>query len=151
MASPGHVPVTNTDRRDVGERVLESAGPSLTSKPSLPYYRRRIRPGASRVRLESHVEEEAAEVAESSLTDVAVASFGNAAANTDTTLFEAVIGDDDRVRVSKERMAMNPWRQICALRILSQNNRNYVGTGWFVGRGVLATAGHCVFLQDDGG
>jgi V8-like Glu-specific endopeptidase len=85
------------------------------------------------------------------LTDVAVASFGNAIEGINTTLLEAIIGDDDRVRVSKERMAMNPWRQICALRIISQSNRTYVGTGWFIAAGVVATAGHCVFLQNDGG
>ena len=48
-------------------------------------------------------------------------------------------------------MALNPWRQICALRIVSQTNRTFVGTGWFIAPNVLATAGHCVFLQDEGG
>ncbi len=45
----------------------------------------------------------------------------------------------------------NPWRQICALRIQSSTGVAYVGTAWFIGPSVLATAGHCVFLRDDGG
>jgi V8-like Glu-specific endopeptidase len=79
------------------------------------------------------------------LPDVSVASFGR------KDVLEVVFGNDDRVRVSAERMKSNPWRQVCALRILSQSDRWYVGTGWFVGPRLLATAGHCVYLQDDGG
>src|SRR5205823_4880635 len=85
------------------------------------------------------------------LTDVAAASFGSSATHTNAVVLEAVIGTDDRVRVSPQRMAMNPWRQICALRIVSQTDSAFVGTGWFIAPGVLATAGHCVFLQDEGG
>jgi V8-like Glu-specific endopeptidase len=150
VASPGHFPVTNIDRVDVGRRVLETAGSTLTSKESLPYYRRHNGANAIRLIPESYVAE-VPELATPLLTDVAVASFGNAIENTNTALLEAIIGDDDRVRVSKGRMAMNPWRQICALRIVSQSNRTYVGTGWFIAAGVLATAGHCVFLQNDRG
>ena len=151
MPSPGHMPVTNTDHPELAGQMLESAGPTLTSKPSLPYYRRPARAGTPRVLLEGHAEEEAAELTAPVLVDVALASFGNAVANADTMLLEVVIGDDDRVRVTRERMRMNPWRQICALRIVSQSNRTYAGTGWFIAPGVLATAGHCVFLQKDGG
>lgn len=149
MASPGHTPMKNTDRLEVGERVLESAGPLVTSKMSLPYYRRPVVDRVPRRSLEAFADETA--VAVETLTDVAAASFGNTAAITDTRILEVVIGTDDRVRVTKERMAMNPWRQICALRIVSQTDRTFVGTGWFIAPGVLATAGHCVFLQDEGG
>jgi V8-like Glu-specific endopeptidase len=79
------------------------------------------------------------------LPDAAVASLG------DHTLLEAVIGNDDRVKVAPELLQGNPWRQICALRIHSASGRTYVGTAWYIAPGVVATAGHCVFLHDDGG
>jgi V8-like Glu-specific endopeptidase len=77
--------------------------------------------------------------------DVSIASFGN------TNVLEVVIGTDDRARVPGADLKRNPWRQICALRIKSRSNKNYVGTGWFIGPKTLATAGHCVFLHLDGG
>ena len=158
MSAPGHTPIKNTDRRETGRHELEAASPSAvqgTSRVSLPYYRRPVRERGPRRTLESFVNEAgpvaAAPVAVEVLTDVAAASFGNTAAITDPVVFEIVLGTDDRVRVTKERMAMNPWRQICALRILSQTDKTFVGTGWFIAPGVLATAGHCVFLQNEGG
>jgi len=77
--------------------------------------------------------------------DVAEASFG------ETTLLEAVIGNDDRVRLADALTRTNPWRQICALRIRAATGTRYVGTGWFIGPRVLATAGHCVYLQKERG
>jgi glutamyl endopeptidase len=153
MASPGHKPVTNTDRRVESRRaVFESAGPLLTSRQTLPYYKPPVRELARREVLESFAEALPVDGADGHpLLDAAAASFGSAAAHIFTEVLEAVIGEDDRMRVTPQRMAMNPWRQICALRIVSQTNKTYVGTGWFIGPAVLATAGHCVFLQDDGG
>ena len=157
MASPGHEPVTNTGPRNESARVLESAGPfdlpaaPATSVQSLPYYKRPSRP--RRRMLESFTDEAAdlPVVDEAQITDVATASFGPSTDRANSMIFEVVIGSDDRVQVSAARMATNPWRQICALRIVSQSNKMYVGTGWFISPSVLATAGHCVFLQDDGG
>ena len=146
------MPVSNQDRPEAGT-VLESAGPALTSIPSLPYYTRPTRPArpeASTVVLESFAPGAEAQPT-GPLLDVAAASFGSAPRNADTPILEAVIGDDDRTRVTPAFMLRNPWRQICALRITSKSNRTYVGTGWFIAPGVLATAGHCVYLQDDGG
>src|SRR5687768_14420857 len=142
MAAAGHVPVSNQDRPEAGT-VLESAGPALTSIPSLPYYTRPTRPArpeSSTVVLESFAPgSEAQETGP--LLDVAAASFGSAPRHADTPILEAVIGDDDRKRVTPAFMLRNPWRQICALRITSKSNRTYVGTGWFIAPGVLATAG----------
>src|SRR5262245_45107852 len=146
MATPGHVPMKNTDRQEDGPP--ETAGATSRPRISLPEYRH---PRRQREAFPESVADEVPIGASEPLLDVAAASFGHSAANTDTALLEAVIGTDDRVRVSKERMAMNPWRQICALRIVSQTSRTFVGTGWFIAPGVLATAGHCVFLQDEGG
>ena len=126
---------------EVGD-IRESAV-GLTNRPSLHYYRP---PSGRRSRSEATVLEldAPAGVAEP-LLDVAAASFGN------TTVLEVVIGNDDRVRVADDLMQANPWRQICALRIRSKTGRMYVGTGWFIAPRVLATAGHCVYLQNEGG
>jgi V8-like Glu-specific endopeptidase len=77
--------------------------------------------------------------------DAAEASFG------ETLILEAIIGNDDRVRAPDDFMRTNPWRQICALRIRSRTGRSFVGTGWFISPRLLATAGHCVFMRDEGG
>ncbi len=109
-------------RREVPDFVPESAGPEATASASAP---------------------EANEF--ETLPDASVASFGG------ENILEVVIGQDDRVRVPAEQMGEPPWRMICALRIESQRGQQYVGTGWFIAPGVLATAGHCVFMHDDGG
>jgi V8-like Glu-specific endopeptidase len=62
---------------------------------------------------------------------------------------EVVLGNDDRVRVPN--VGSFPWRAICALRITSRSGQQYVGTGWLISRRTVVTAGHCVFLHDDGG
>ena len=129
----------------------KSAGPTLKSIQSLPYYERIRRKKSEKVVLEGFVDE-TGELDAGPLVDVAAASFGSATPRmVDRDIVEAVIGEDDRKRVTAAFLARNPWRQICALRITSQRNRRYVGTAWFIAPGVLATAGHCVFLQDDGG
>ena len=150
MPAPGHRPMRNTDREEVGRVASEGAPARARSRVTLPYYRPRRKEKKPRRTLESFVND-AASIADGTLTDVAAASFGTAAAITDPAVFEVVLGGDDRVKVTKERMARNPWRQICALRIVSQTERTFVGTGWFIAPGVLATAGHCVFLQNEGG
>jgi glutamyl endopeptidase len=62
---------------------------------------------------------------------------------------EVVIGDDDRQRVPN--VQQSPWRHICALRIQARNGRRFVGTGWFIGPRTIMTAGHCVYMHDEGG
>jgi glutamyl endopeptidase len=124
--------------------VLESASPRPNEPAVLPYYRPpRARPRRREpVVLEGFAPNGAPD---EPVRDVAAASFG------ETVLLEAVIGNDDRVRVADSLMRTNSWRQICALRITAKNGAKYVGTGWFIGPRVLATAGHCVFLQKEGG
>jgi glutamyl endopeptidase len=75
--------------------------------------------------------------------NVAQASFGSPAQQ------EIIIGGDDRQPIADP--TDTPWRRICALRITSKSGLTYVGTGWFIGPNALATAGHCVYLHDDGG
>jgi len=146
MPRPGHRPVSNGDARPEAALLPEAVGAPLANRPSLPYYRPlRARPRTLDEAAILGADPAAPAAPALALPDVAVASFG------DTPLLEAVIGNDDRVKVAREFLSRNPWRQICALRIRSRSNQLYVGTGWFIGARTLATAGHCVFLQDDGG
>ncbi len=62
---------------------------------------------------------------------------------------EVIIGTDDRIRVTAT--TTYPWRAICALRITAANGRRYIGTGWFVSPRTVITAGHCVFMHNEGG
>jgi glutamyl endopeptidase len=147
MPTDGH----KTMRSENASRVVNEAAEPVTarySKITLDYYqpttaasagrgsrfaRRAILEGAPSVEVEPHYP------------DAAIASFG------DTMLLEAVIGNDDRVRVAEADLARNPFRQICALRIKAKTGPMFVGTGWLIGPRALATAGHCVFLQQEGG
>ena len=147
MPAPGHRPLNNSDSNGGGSEsrrlVAEAAVAPLTNRVTLPYYR-------PPVRRRQVVTESAALMDEDAdlgvnLPDVAVASFG------DTGFLEAVIGNDDRVKVDRSLLSGNPWRQICSLKIQSKSNQFYVGTAWFIGPKTLATAGHCVFMQNDGG
>lgn len=72
------------------------------------------------------------------LPDVALASF--AVAGT-----ESVIGVDERVRISPA--SAHPWRVHCALQIMARDGSRWIGTAFFIGRRVLATAGHVVFIN----
>ncbi len=75
--------------------------------------------------------------------DAAFGSFGN------SKLLEVVIADDDRELVTN--VLESPWKKIAALRIQAKNGKTFVGTAWFISATVLATAGHCLFMHDEGG
>ena len=62
---------------------------------------------------------------------------------------EAIIGTDDRVRITATKAV--PWRRICALRITFSTGATYRGTGFLIGPRAVATAGHCVYLHNQGG
>ena len=62
---------------------------------------------------------------------------------------EVVIGVDDRRRVTQTTTA--PWNRICHLRIRAANGRMFLGTGFFIGKRTVATAGHCVYMGSQGG
>ena len=62
---------------------------------------------------------------------------------------EVVIGADDRVRIhNTERY---PYSAICSLEITSSTGRRFVGSGWLASGSTVITAGHCVYLPDEGG
>lgn len=62
---------------------------------------------------------------------------------------ETVIGQDDRKQITKTNIV--PWKRICHLRIRAANGQYFLGTGFFIGPRTIATAGHCVYLRDNGG
>ncbi|HYT69018.1 MAG TPA: serine protease [Vicinamibacterales bacterium] len=62
---------------------------------------------------------------------------------------EVILGTDDRVRITNTTNI--PWRRVCALRITFPSGSTYRGTGFLIGPRAVATAGHCVFLHDQGG
>lgn len=64
-------------------------------------------------------------------------------------LDEVIIGADDRVRVGNT--GAYPWRAICGLKITAANGRRFIGTGWMVSPRTVITAGHCIFMHNEGG
>lgn len=64
-------------------------------------------------------------------------------------LLEVILGTDERVRVTNTQDY--PYRCICSLLITAQNGSEWVGTGWLVGPRLVLTAGHCVYMADEGG
>ncbi len=64
---------------------------------------------------------------------------------------ESVIGTDERLRLPDVSMTRFPYRAICKLRIRSKTGKSYMGTGWIGGRNIVYTAGHCTFMQNEGG
>lgn len=84
------------------------------------------------------------------------ASYGSAVerarvrANADSAIImESIIGTDDRVRVTNNQLY--PWRCVCSLLITAQTGTMYIGTGWLVAPRLVLTAGHCVYMADEGG
>ncbi len=64
---------------------------------------------------------------------------------------ETVIGADERIEITDTDKY--PWRMIAALSLIPRPplTARYIGTGWFIGRRTLLTAGHCVFSESDFG
>jgi glutamyl endopeptidase len=62
---------------------------------------------------------------------------------------EVIIDADDRVALTATTQV--PWLRYCALRITFPSGRGYRGTGFFIGPRAIATAGHCVYMHDQGG
>jgi glutamyl endopeptidase len=62
---------------------------------------------------------------------------------------ETVLGDDNRVRITKTNEA--PWKHCCSLLITMKDGKRFIGSGAFVSRRVIVTAGHCVSAKARGG
>ncbi len=77
------------------------------------------------------------------------AEFSSAIVEQAVAAMEVIIGADDRIQVT--RTTDEPWRRLCALRITFPSGATYRGTGFFIGPRAVATAGHCVYLHNQGG
>ena len=62
---------------------------------------------------------------------------------------EAIVDRDDRVQITQTTLI--PWRRLCALRIQFPSGSSFRGTGFLVGPRAVVTAGHCVYLRNQGG
>jgi V8-like Glu-specific endopeptidase len=86
---------------------------------------------------------------EEQLLDAFYASYGNLKSEALRQIQEVIIGADNRVRISPT--TTYPWRAICALKITAQNGTRWIGTGWLISPRTVITAGHCVYMHDEGG
>lgn len=77
------------------------------------------------------------------LRDIGEASFGPP-----EPVPETVHGKDDRIRIKST--SSYPWRAHASLRITAADDSLWIGTGWFVGRQLLVTAGHVVHIKNSG-
>ncbi|MEU9919577.1 trypsin-like peptidase domain-containing protein [Streptomyces sp. NPDC051001] len=80
---------------------------------------------------------------------IASAGSRGEGAETNTMVRELVIADDDRILVRDTRQV--PYRWTCRLDILAANGTRWNATGWFAAPGLVVTAGHCVYLHNQGG
>jgi V8-like Glu-specific endopeptidase len=64
-------------------------------------------------------------------------------------LAEVIIGPDDRVEITDTTMP--PYEWICELIITAANGTAWMGTGWLAAPRLVITAGHCVYMQNQGG
>lgn len=62
---------------------------------------------------------------------------------------EVIIGVDNRVRITPT--TSYPWRAICSLKITAANGTKWIGSGWLISPRTVITAGHCVYMHDEGG
>jgi len=80
------------------------------------------------------------------------ASFGDAAtrAKMRQEAMKVIVHPTDQ-RQQVGNLTDYPWRCIASLRITANDGSSWIGTGWLVNRRVLLTAGHCVYMADQGG
>ncbi|MCW3109324.1 MAG: hypothetical protein JWQ09_3830 [Segetibacter sp.] len=86
---------------------------------------------------------------EEQLLDAFYASYGNLKNEALRQVQEVIIGADNRVRINPT--TSYPWRAICALKITAANGTKWIGTGWLISPRTVITAGHCVYMHDEGG
>jgi glutamyl endopeptidase len=104
----------------------------------------------------AHIEMAAATVDESMLLDAYWGSFGSASIRalvrsqrSSRSLLEVVIDTDDRTQITNT--ADYPWRCICSLLLTAASGSHFIGTGFLVSPRLLLTAGHCVYMHNEGG
>lgn len=83
------------------------------------------------------------ELLQTQFRDIGGASFAGRLATPET-----VHGPDDRRQITATETY--PWRVHSSLIITAADGSTWIGTGWFVNRRVLITAGHCVYIKNSG-
>ena len=86
---------------------------------------------------------------EEPILDAFYASYGQLKQEAASQMREVIIGTDNRVRINPT--TSYPWRAICALKITAANGTKWIGTGWLISPRTVITAGHCVYMHDEGG
>lgn len=83
--------------------------------------------------------------------DVAVAAGGSSdvVIRLDPHGGEVLFVGEGRTRVTN--FVQYPWRCICSLIITTGAGATRIGSGWFAAPRVVMTAGHCVYMADEGG
>jgi len=84
------------------------------------------------------------------LADVRVSA--GARANVDIRLDglnRVVTPADERIKVTNNRDY--PWRCVCSLLITTASGSMRIGTGWLAAQRLVITAGHCVYMSEEGG
>jgi len=76
-------------------------------------------------------------------------SVARAIARSPQPTIKVIIGNDDRVPISPA--SAYPWRSICSLLITASDGTKWIGTGWLAAPRLLLTAGHCVYMHNQGG
>lgn len=72
-----------------------------------------------------------------------------AQSNANEFVTQAVIGTDDRIQITNTDAY--PYCAICSLEITAKTGRQFVGTGWLASNDTVITAGHCIYMPDQGG
>lgn len=92
---------------------------------------------------------ESAENMSGSESGIEVGAEADAVITEALSTLEVIIGEDNRQLFQNTTSPVH--RRICLLRITFPNGKSFRGTGFFIGRRTLATAGHCVYMHSQGG
>ena len=77
------------------------------------------------------------------------AGLDEAALEAASQQLEMIIDRDDRKQVLNTTAV--PWKRICHLEIVAANGKKFLGSGALVAPRTVITAGHCVFMRQQGG
>lgn len=72
--------------------------------------------------------------------------FGLKGAESGSMQREAIVGPDDRKRISNT--FESPYKKICLLEFETPDGAGGIGTGWLIGPRTVVTAGHCIYNRD---
>lgn len=143
---------TELERPDQGFTGVESDGASLTELENVANYILRSDFDAVTVNRKQEASPAETELEEPGSTDgepTVPREAYFASYDVPAEAMEVIIGTDDRVKIGDT--TVYPWRAICALRMTAADGTKWIGTGWLVGPRTVITAGHCVYMHDNGG